>query len=187
MANGHGCVCCCFKLILLVLLVRSTKKLPSDDESTNTALPEPKITSYRYFSEDVQTCVTIGLTNCRRHVGSLSKVAGYYRARVGRYANSDSAILPLFGGNHQESIGNLTAELATNADDLCNMTNELNAAPEDIRVGHLNICRLRNKRKAWPVDGEKLKSIHARSYVFVSTWKNDHATRLDRSIKVWRQ
>ena len=95
MANGHGCVCCFFKLILLVLLVRSTKKLPSDDESTNTALPEPEITSYRYFSEDVQTCVTIGLTNCRRHVRSLSKVAGYYRARVGRYANSDSAILSM--------------------------------------------------------------------------------------------
>ena len=95
MANGHGCVCCCFKLILLVLLVRSTKKLPSDDELINTASPELEITSYRYFSEDVQTCVTIGLTNCRCHVGSLSKVAGYYRARVGRYANSDSAILPM--------------------------------------------------------------------------------------------
>ena len=38
-----------------------------------------------------------------------------------------------------------------------NMTNELNAAPEDIRVGHLNICRLRNKRKAWPVDGGKIE------------------------------
>lgn len=80
MANGHGCVCCCFKLILLVLLIRSTKKLPSDDESTNTALPEPEITSYRYFSEDVQTRVTIGLINCRRHAESLSKVAGNYRA-----------------------------------------------------------------------------------------------------------
>ena len=84
MANGHGCVCCCFKLILLVLLFRSTKKLPSDYESTNTALPEQEITSYRYISKDVQTCVTIG-----------SKVAGYYRARVGRYANSDSAILSM--------------------------------------------------------------------------------------------
>ena len=35
MANRHGCLCCCFKLILLILLVRSTTKLPSDDESTN--------------------------------------------------------------------------------------------------------------------------------------------------------
>ena len=51
----------------------------------------------------------------------------------------------------------MTAELATNADDLYNMTNELNAAPEDIRVGHLNICRLRNKRQAWPVDGGKIE------------------------------
>lgn len=51
----------------------------------------------------------------------------------------------LFGGNHQDSIENLTAELATNADDLYNMTNELNAAPKDILVGHLNICTLRNK------------------------------------------
>ena len=51
----------------------------------------------------------------------------------------------------------MTAELATNADDLYNMTNELNAAPEDIRVGHLKICRLRNTRKAWPADGGKIE------------------------------
>ena len=59
MVNGHGCACCCFKLILLVLLMRSTKKLPSDDESTNTALPESEITSYRHFREAVQTRVPI--------------------------------------------------------------------------------------------------------------------------------
>ena len=58
---------------------------------------------------------------------------------------TDESLSSLFGGNHQDSIGDLTAELATNADDLYNMTNELNAAPEDIRVGHLNICNLRNK------------------------------------------
>ena len=244
MANGHGFVCCFFKLILLVLLIRSTKKLPSDDESTNTALPESEFTSYRHFSEAVQTRVTFGLTTRWRHVGSLSKVVGYYGARISRYANSDSTFqlirvvisgdvsenpgptvnkpkyqqcfrtiarnhriiicsscdstyhikcggvtpkqhktittsdqtwnclhcaqltatlsndalteLPfshttdesfssLFGGNHEDSIGNLTADLATNADDLYNMANELNAAPKDIRVGHLNICSLRNK------------------------------------------
>ncbi|CAH3161300.1 unnamed protein product [Pocillopora meandrina] len=58
---------------------------------------------------------------------------------------TDESFSSLFGDNHQDSIGDLTAELATNADDLYNMTNELNAAPEDIRVGHLNICNLRNK------------------------------------------
>ena len=35
--------------------------------------------------------------------------------------------------------------MLTNADDLYNMANKLNAAPKDIRVGHLNICSLRNK------------------------------------------
>ena len=39
----------------------------------------------------------------------------------------------------------MTADLATKADDLYNMANELNAAPKDIRVGHLNICSLGNK------------------------------------------
>ena len=208
-ANGHGFACRFFKLILLVLLIRITKKLPSDDESTNTALPESEFTSYRHFSEAVQTRVTFGLTTRWRHVG----------ARISRYANSDSTFqlirvvisgdvsenpgptvnkpkcqqcfrtiarnhriiicsscdstyhikcggvspkqhalteLPfsytthesfssLFGGNHEDSKGNLTADLATNADDLYNMANELNAAPKDIRVGHLNICSLRNK------------------------------------------
>ena len=80
MTNGQGCACCFFKLILLVLLIRSAKKLLSDDESTNTALPESEITSHRHFSETVQTRVTIGLTTRRRHVGSLSKVVGYYGA-----------------------------------------------------------------------------------------------------------
>ena len=244
MANSHGFSCCFLKLILLVLLIRSTKKLPSDDESTNTALPESEFTSYRHFSEAVQTRVTFELTTHWRHVGSLSKVVGYYGARISRYANSDSTFqlirvvisgdvsenpgptvnkpkcqqcfrtiarnhriiicsscdstyhikcggvtpkqhntittsdqtwnclhcaqltatlsndalteLPfshttdesfssLFGGNHEDSIGNLTADLATNADDLYNMANELNAAPKDSRVGHLNICSLRNK------------------------------------------
>ena len=244
MANGHGRACRFFKLILLALLIRSTKKLFSDDESTNTALPESEITSYRHFSEAAQTRVATGLTTRWHHVGNLSKVVGYYGARVSRYANPDSTFqllrvvisgdvsenpgptvtkpkcqqcfrtiardhrnvicslcdstyhikcggvtpkqhktitindqtwnclhraqltatlrndvsteLPfshttdesfslLFGGNHEESIGNLTADLATNADDLYNMANVLNAAPKDIRVGHLNICSLRNK------------------------------------------
>ena len=39
----------------------------------------------------------------------------------------------------------MTADLSTNVDDLYNMANKLNAAPKDIRVGHLNICSLRNK------------------------------------------
>lgn len=65
-----------YKLILLVLLIRSTKKLSSDDESTNTALPESEIPSYRHFSEAIQTRVAIGLTTRWRHVGNSSKVVG---------------------------------------------------------------------------------------------------------------
>ena len=75
-----------------MLLIRSTKKLPSDDESTNLAMPESEITSYRHFREAVQTRVTIRLTTRWRHVGSLSKVVGYYGTRVSRYANSDSTV-----------------------------------------------------------------------------------------------
>lgn len=54
-------------------------------------------------------------------------------------------LFSLFGDNHEDSIGNLTADLATNVHDFYNMTNQLNAAPKDIRVGHLNICSLRNE------------------------------------------
>ena len=64
---------------------------------------------------------------------------------------TDESFSSLFGGNHQDSIGNLTVELAINADDLYNMTNELNVAPKDTRVGHLNICSFRNK-----IDGLRL-------------------------------
>lgn len=108
MANGHGCACCFLKLILLVLLIRSTKKLPSDDESTNTALSESEIASHRHFSESVQTCVIIGLTTHWRHVGSLSKVVGYYGARVSQYANSDSTfqlIRVVINGDVSENRG----------------------------------------------------------------------------------
>ena len=108
MANGHGFACCFFKLILLVLLIRSTKKLPSDDESTNTALPESEFTSYRHFSEAVQTRVTFGLTTRWRHVGSLSKVVGYYGERISRYANSDSTfqlIRVVISGDVSENPG----------------------------------------------------------------------------------
>ena len=58
---------------------------------------------------------------------------------------TDESFSSLFCGNHEDLIGNLTADLATNADDLCGMVNELNATPKDIRVGHLNICSLRDK------------------------------------------
>ena len=108
MANSHGFSCCFFKLILLVLLIRSTKKLPSDDESTNTALPESEFTSYRHFSEAVQTRVAFGLTTRWRHVGSLSKVVGYYGARISRYANSDSTfqlIRVVISGDVSENPG----------------------------------------------------------------------------------
>ena len=94
--------------MLLVLLIRSTKKLPSDDESTNTALPESEFTSYRHFSEAVQTRVTFELTTRWRHVGSLSKVVGYYGARVSRYANSDSTfqlIRGVISGDVSENPG----------------------------------------------------------------------------------
>ena len=108
MANDHDFACCFFKLILLVLLIRSTKKLPSDDESTNTALRELEFTSYRHFSEAVQTRVTFGLTTRWRHVGSLSKVVGYYGARISRYANSDSTfqlIRVVISGDVSENPG----------------------------------------------------------------------------------
>ena len=244
-------VCLPCKFSLLIIRYRQIAQHMSCSrgllQTVNTA---DMIKSYRDFGEDVQTRVTIRLTNCRRHVGSSSEVAGYYRARVSRYANSDSTFqlirvviskdvgenpgptlkkpkcqqcirtiarnhriitcsscdstyhikcggvtpkqhktittsdqtwnclhcaqltatlsnnalteLPfshttdesfssLFGGNHQDSIGNLTVELAINADDLYNITNELNVAPKDTRVGHLNICSFRNK-----IDGIRL-------------------------------
>ena len=71
--NGHGCACCFFKIILLTLLNRSTTKLPSDDKLTNTALPECEITSYRHFSEAIQTRVGIGLTTRWCYIGNLIK------------------------------------------------------------------------------------------------------------------
>ena len=58
---------------------------------------------------------------------------------------TDESFFSLFGGNHEDVIGNLTADLATNADDLCGMVNELNATSKYIRVGHLNMCSLCNK------------------------------------------
>ena len=75
MKDGHGCACCYFKLILLTLLIGRTKKLPSDDGLTDTALPESEITSYRHLSEAVKTRVAIGLTTRWRHVGNLIKAA----------------------------------------------------------------------------------------------------------------
>ena len=108
MVNGHGCACRFFKLILLALLIRSTNKLPSDHVSTNTALPESEITSYRHFSEAIQTRVAIGLTTHLRHVGNLSRVVGYYGARVSRYANSDSTfrlIRVVISGDVSENPG----------------------------------------------------------------------------------
>ena len=36
---------------------------------------------------------------------------------------TDESFSSLFGGNHHDSIGNLTADLETNADDLYNMAN----------------------------------------------------------------
>ena len=107
MANGHGRACRFFKLILLALLIRSTKKLFSDDESTSTVLSESEITSYRHFSEAAQTRVATGLTTRWRHVGNLSKVVGYYGARISRYANSDSTfqlIRVVISGNVSENL-----------------------------------------------------------------------------------
>ena len=88
---------------LLSLLVRSTKKLLSDDD-----LNLHSLACARYFSEAVQTRVTIRLTNRWRHAGSLSKVGGYYSARVSRYANSDSTfqlIRVVISGDVSENPG----------------------------------------------------------------------------------
>ena len=73
----------------------------------------------------------------------------------------------------------MTAELATNADDLYNMTNEPNAAPKDIRVGHLNICSLRNK-----IDELRLIQNICRFDILGITETHLNSTDADRDIHI---
>ena len=88
----------------------------------------------------------------------------------------------LFGGNHQDLIGNLTADLASNADDLYNnMANELNAAPKDIRVGHLNISSLHNK-----IDELRLIQNMCRFDILGITEIHLNSTDADRNIHIDR-
>ena len=97
-------VCLPCKFSLLIIRYRKIAQHMSCTRGLlQTVSTADMITSHRYFSEDVQTRATIGLTDCRRHVGSLSKVAGYHRARVSRYANSDSTFQLIRIGNHMIS------------------------------------------------------------------------------------
>ena len=92
---------------------------------------------------------------------------------------TDESFSSLFGGNHQDLIGNLTPDLATNADDFYNVANELNVAPKDTRVGHLNICSLRNK-----IDELRLIQNICRFDILGITETHLNSTDADRDIHI---
>ena len=132
--------------------------------------------TFNTFNEMTAIDQTRNCLHCAQLTATLSNDA---LTELSFSHTTDESFSLLFGGNHQDSIGNLTADLATNADDLFNMANELNAAPKDISVGHLNICSLRNK-----IDELRLIQNICRFDILGITETHLNSTDADRDIHI---